>query len=246
VKKPTGSVRCFGVKPNGQPSPVESQSEIIVCLPSGTERAGVLRVLRSAGVGAVSMESSAMVEEASSGDRLAVTDLPALDGLLRRRAPSVPREPWTASLVLLAGDERVADLRRALRAGVGGILHRDELHALPSVLAVVAAGHLCAPPALRQPLSRPVLSQRERETLALAIAGFSNAEVATRLFVAPSTVKTHLSSAFQKLGVRSRSEAAVLVHDPDEGLAELVLGAASAPWALTGTTPTLARAPGLA
>jgi DNA-binding CsgD family transcriptional regulator len=74
-----------------------------------------------------------------------------------------------------------------------------------------------------------VLSQRERQTLALAIGGLTNAEIATRLFVAPSTVKTHLSAAFQKLGVGSRAEAAALVHDPEEGLTELILGSALLP-----------------
>ena len=48
-------------------------------------------------------------------------------------------------------------------------------------------------------------------------AGLTNSEIAESLFLSESTVKSHLSSAFAKLGVRSRREAAALVLDPDQG-----------------------------
>jgi DNA-binding NarL/FixJ family response regulator len=49
------------------------------------------------------------------------------------------------------------------------------------------------------------------------VQGFTNGQIAHRLCVAESTVKTHLSSAFSKLDVGSRAEAAALVLDPEEG-----------------------------
>ena len=56
------------------------------------------------------------------------------------------------------------------------------------------------------------------------VEGAPNRQIADRLFLAESTVKSHLASAFQKLGVRSRKEAAALLVDPDEGLGTGILG----------------------
>jgi DNA-binding NarL/FixJ family response regulator len=54
--------------------------------------------------------------------------------------------------------------------------------------------------------------------------GFTNAAIAAKLFLAESTVKSHLSSAFTKLGVHSRHEAAALLADPDQvGLGVLTI-----------------------
>ena len=47
--------------------------------------------------------------------------------------------------------------------------------------------------------------------------GCTNAQIADELFLAESTVKSHLSSAFSKLGVSSRNEAATMILDPDRG-----------------------------
>jgi DNA-binding CsgD family transcriptional regulator len=69
-----------------------------------------------------------------------------------------------------------------------------------------------------------MFSHREKEVLGLAISGHTNGEIATTLFLAESTVKSHLSSAYRKLGAASRKDAASLLLDPDEGLGEMVLG----------------------
>jgi DNA-binding NarL/FixJ family response regulator len=71
----------------------------------------------------------------------------------------------------------------------------------------------------------PALSQREKEILALVAAGLTNGQIATRLYLAESTVKTHLSSAFRRLGVRSRREAAALVLSSDDGMRRWLLPA---------------------
>jgi hypothetical protein len=60
-------------------------------------------------------------------------------------------------------------------------------------------------------------------------AGLTNSEIAESLFLSESTVKSHLSSAFAKLGVRSRKEAAALVLDPDQGPDARVLATGVAP-----------------
>jgi DNA-binding NarL/FixJ family response regulator len=55
------------------------------------------------------------------------------------------------------------------------------------------------------------------------LAGLTNRQIAARLYLAESTVKTHVASAFAKLGVRSRKDAVAVLLDPDEGLAATAL-----------------------
>jgi DNA-binding NarL/FixJ family response regulator len=76
---------------------------------------------------------------------------------------------------------------------------------------------------LRAAVRRPTLSVREKQVLAMVVMGYSNCEIASRLFVAESTVKSHLNAAFRKLGVRSRSEAASLILDPHGSLGPGIL-----------------------
>jgi DNA-binding NarL/FixJ family response regulator len=56
---------------------------------------------------------------------------------------------------------------------------------------------------------KPDLTRREQEILACVAIGMSNGEIASRLHVAESTVKTHLTSAYFKLGVKNRTQAAI-------------------------------------
>ena len=59
--------------------------------------------------------------------------------------------------------------------------------------------------------------------------GYSNSQIADQLFLAESTVKSHLSSAFGKLGVRSRNEAVHLILDPERGLGMGILALGGEP-----------------
>ena len=60
----------------------------------------------------------------------------------------------------------------------------------------------------RRTTERP-LSQRELDVLSLVAEGFQNAEIGSRLFISPKTVKTHLQNIYEKLGAKSRTEAAM-------------------------------------
>jgi DNA-binding NarL/FixJ family response regulator len=57
----------------------------------------------------------------------------------------------------------------------------------------------------------------------MVVMDFSNAEIAQKLFLSESNVKNHLSSAFAKLGVKSRSAAAELILDGESGLGPGIL-----------------------
>jgi DNA-binding NarL/FixJ family response regulator len=105
----------------------------------------------------------------------------------------------------------------------GALLAADIEHALQPTLLAVTVGQCVVPKAIRQIVDRPPLSPRERQILAMIVLDFSNAEIAQKLFVTESNVKNHLSSAFQKLGVKSRSAAAELILDRESGLGPGIL-----------------------
>jgi DNA-binding NarL/FixJ family response regulator len=115
--------------------------------------------------------------------------------------------------------------RRAVRAGADSLVLEHELEgALGLAVRAVAAGLSVLPTVLRNGADRLSFSHREREVLRLAIQGHTNGEIAAELFLAESTVKCHLSSAYRKLGADGRKDAASLILDPDEGLVDLILG----------------------
>jgi DNA-binding NarL/FixJ family response regulator len=107
--------------------------------------------------------------------------------------------------------------RLALERWIDGFVFCDQLElALGPTAVAVLAGQAVVPRRMRSLLRRPTLSFREKQILALVVLGYTNGQIGARLFLAESTVKSHLSSSFAKLGVRSRSDAAALVLDPEE------------------------------
>ena len=85
-------------------------------------------------------------------------------------------------------------------AGVDGIvMEAAAADSLVVTVRAVCTGQLVVPGELWQRLSKPALSMREKQALAMVVMGFSNAEIARKLFVTEATVKSHLSSAFSKL-----------------------------------------------
>jgi DNA-binding NarL/FixJ family response regulator len=121
-------------------------------------------------------------------------------------------------------------VRRALDAGLDGLVLADEIEAaLRPTVAAALAGQIAVPRNLRTFVQKLSLSPSERKVLGLLVRGCTNSEIGARLFLAESTVKTHLSSAYAKLGVRSRSEAVSLLLEPSGPLGLSVVPAASAP-----------------
>jgi DNA-binding NarL/FixJ family response regulator len=140
---------------------------------------------------------------------------PDLGASLRRLRRSLPR----TRIVAVLAQERRGDVRAALDVGADAVVLESRLAATLAVtVRAVCAGQACVPRELRRQLERPALSAREKEVLGMVAAGFSNPEIAVRLYLAESTVKGHLVSAFGKLGIHSREEAAALVRDRDARL----------------------------
>lgn len=142
-------------------------------------------------------------------------------GPLRRRL----RAGQGAHIVIVSPECSPLAARRAIRAGADSVILESHLEeTLAPAVRAVAVGLSALPVPLRNAADRPALSHREREVLRLAIAGNTNSEIASGMFLAQSTVKSHLSSAYRKLGAGGRKEATSLILDPDEGLLEVVFG----------------------
>jgi DNA-binding NarL/FixJ family response regulator len=155
--------------------------------------------------------------------------MPVLDGLAAtRRIAADDRLPGVRVIILTTFelDEYVFE---ALRVGASGFLVKDtEPVELIRGLRVVAAGDALLSPSVTRRLiaeyatrakepgpsrSLDVLTEREREVMALAATGLSNDEIASRLFLSPATAKTHVSRAMGKLGVRDRAQLVVLAYE---------------------------------
>lgn len=127
-------------------------------------------------------------------------------------------------VVLVAQSADIPRVRLALEAGATAvILEQDLSAALGPALASVAAGQLCLPALYRENGAKPTLTTREKQILGLVVLGLSNGEIGSKLYLAESTVKSHLSSAFMKLGVRSRNEATARILDPASGFGRGIL-----------------------
>lgn len=158
--------------------------------------------------------------------------MPVMNGIeatreLVRPSRGDPHRPLVLVLTTFDADEYVYD---ALSAGASGFLLKDAPPAdLVQAVRVVAAGDaLLAPRVTKRLLERfgalrPAggakaqrlsgLTEREREILVLIGRGLSNAEIASELFIAEQTVKTHVSRVFAKLGLRDRVQAVILAFD---------------------------------
>ncbi len=149
------------------------------------------------------------------------TNMPVCDGidatsLIRRSLAGV-------RVVILADAENDDEFFAALRAGATGYVMKDApTDDIASVIRAVADGGAVLAPAMAAKLvarfneaPRPVvrserLTVREREVVRLLARGLGNREIARELFIAENTVKNHVRAILEKLGVRTRTEAAML------------------------------------
>jgi DNA-binding NarL/FixJ family response regulator len=155
--------------------------------------------------------------------------MPGLDGLEATRLIAADPELGGVHILILttfALDEYLFD---ALRFGASGFLVKDTEPAdLATAVRLVAQGDSLISPNMtrrliaefayrakepRRAAELDVITQREREVMALVAAGLTNHEIARQLYMSPATVRTHVSRAMTKLGVRDRAQLVVLAYE---------------------------------
>jgi DNA-binding NarL/FixJ family response regulator len=111
-----------------------------------------------------------------------------------------------ATIVLCSTSRPRVGVDEAIAAGADAVVELGELEALlPAAVSAARGGYTLRPRA--EVSAASPLSARERQILSLVTLGFSNREIAQKLHLSESTIKSHLSSSFTKLGVRTRAEA---------------------------------------
>jgi DNA-binding NarL/FixJ family response regulator len=153
--------------------------------------------------------------------------MPAMDGIEATRRLTTGEAP--ARVLILTTFDLDEYVYEALRAGASGFLLKDRPpEELVAAVRVVASGDaLLAPSVTRRlilefasqqkaptpPPELDELTDRERDVLVLMARGLSNTEIAGHLFVAETTVKTHVGRVLHKLGLRDRAQAVVLAYE---------------------------------
>jgi DNA-binding NarL/FixJ family response regulator len=155
--------------------------------------------------------------------------MPKLDGIYATRTIARTRGLEKVRVLILTTYDTDAYVFEALQAGASGFLLKDSGPAeLLHAIRVVAAGDaLLAPRITRRLIAQfaaqrtaaqdgenrlAVLTEREREVLALVGRGLSNDEIGAELFLSPATARTHVSHAMVKLGARDRAQLVVIAY----------------------------------
>jgi DNA-binding NarL/FixJ family response regulator len=156
--------------------------------------------------------------------------MPGLDGLEATRRIVADERLATVRVVILTTFDLDEYVYEALRVGASGFLAKDvDPGELRHAVRVVARGdallspgvtrrliaEFAARPAAEPPAARrlEVLTDREREVLALVGEGLSNNDIAQQLYMSPATVKTHVSRIMSKLAVHDRAQLVVVAYE---------------------------------
>jgi len=172
---------------------------------------------------------SALAEIDRTGPDLVLMDIrmPGMDGLEATRR--LMRRNDAPRVLVLTTYDADANVVEAMRAGASGFLLKDVRKGqLVRAVHQAAAGDSVIDPAItarlierlmgerRRPEAEPalgLLSARELEVLTLMAKGLTNAELADRLFVSESTVKTHVARILAKLELRDRVQAVIFAYE---------------------------------
>jgi DNA-binding NarL/FixJ family response regulator len=164
-----------------------------------------------------------VVDEAEGIDAVVVA-LDRLDRAEVAQLAAIRARHLGARIIVVSPEVSRCAAQEAVEAGADGLVLADSAaERLAPAVRAVCAGLLVLPPEWRAHVTRPVLSPRQKQILGMVVMGFTNKEIAGKLALSDSTVKSHLTSVFAKLGVRGRNEATALVLDPESGLGTGVL-----------------------
>jgi DNA-binding NarL/FixJ family response regulator len=157
--------------------------------------------------------------------------MPRMDGIEATRRIIADSDPGGPRVIILTTYDLDHYVYAALTAGAGGFLLKDVTpeHLVAAVRLVQSGDALLAPAITRRLIERFAhreeprqaalhrdlsgLTPRELEVLRLLATGLSNAELADRLFLSPTTVKTHIGRILSKLDLRDRVQAVVLAYE---------------------------------
>ncbi len=155
--------------------------------------------------------------------------MPGVDGLAATRRIGADERLRDVRVVILSTFDLDEYVFEAIRLGAAGFLVKDTEPAelLRAVRAVVAGDALLSPGVTRRLIAEfatrakepdrvpalDVLTEREREVVALVGGGLTNEEIAARLIVSAATAKTHVSRAMVKLGARDRAQLVVFAYE---------------------------------
>jgi DNA-binding NarL/FixJ family response regulator len=155
--------------------------------------------------------------------------MPGLDGL--EATHRIAADPALARVHVIILTTFALDeyLFEALRSGASGFLVKDtEPDDLAAAVRVVAQGDALISPGMTRKLvaefakrakepgpsvQLDLVTQREREVMALVASGLGNDEIAQQLYMSPATVRTHVSRAMTKLGARDRAQLVVIAYE---------------------------------
>ncbi|MEW5811916.1 MAG: response regulator transcription factor [Actinomycetota bacterium] len=185
-------------------------------------RDGMVRALQSSGTIEVVAEAddgtAALAAIREHRPQVALLDyrMPGMDGAAV--AAAVVRDALPTRVLLISAHDESAIVYRALQDGAAGFLPKESTRSeLVNAVLDCAKGRDVVAPSLAAGLAgeirrraepdAPVLSPREREVLVLIAGGASIPAMAKELFLAPSTVKTHVQRLYEKLGVSDRAAA---------------------------------------
>jgi len=155
--------------------------------------------------------------------------MPGVDGLTATRRMAADDRLAATRIVILTTFDLDEYVFEAIRAGANGFLVKDTEPAelLRAVRAVVAGDALLSPRVTRRLIEEfaarakdpdavpdlAVLTEREREVVALVAEGLANDEIAARLVMSAATAKTHVSRAMTKVGARDRAQLVVFAYE---------------------------------
>jgi DNA-binding NarL/FixJ family response regulator len=205
---------------------------LLVAEDHGVMRRGLVELLSVAddlevvGTAANGAEAIELAEELRPDVVLMDISMPDVDGI--RATGSILEARSETRVVMLTAFSDRDRVVAALDAGAIGYLLKDSepQEVLEAVRAAARGDAPLAPRAARQLLAarseeqRADLSKREREVLALVAEGLPNKLIARRLEISEKTVKTHLTSVFQRIGVSDRTQAALWAQRQGFGTSE--------------------------